>query len=98
MKLELKHLVPYLPYRLEVIHKYDNGSMYLHVDTNNVNIVIDLKYKPILHPLSDLVKEITINGEAFTPMVELAKIAEMNIVNPVLRHRKRDGVKTKAYK
>lgn len=33
--------------------------------------------KPILHPLSDLTKEIEHNGEKFVPIVELAKISSM---------------------
>ena len=34
-------------------------------------------YKPYLRPLSDLTKPIDYNGETFVPIVELAKIAEI---------------------
>lgn len=80
MKLELKHLVPYLPYGLKF---YD----ILHEVTHNVvGIIEDEIYakddngdcyswyykeseeKPILRPLSDLTKEIEIDGEKFVPI------------------------------
>ncbi len=53
MKLELRHLAPYLPYELEVT----NGSEFVKLDLVKAN---DLKhspeFKPILRPLSDLTK------------------------------------------
>jgi hypothetical protein len=74
MKLELKHLAPYLPYGLNC-----------ELDTNVHSILIGLEksfsndsfvgrfdefgehnlwqFKPILRPLSDLTKEIEVNGE-----------------------------------
>ncbi len=33
-------------------------------------------FKPILHPLSDLTKEIDHNGEKFVPVVEIMKIKD----------------------
>ena len=38
---------------------------------------LEFKNKPILRPLSDLTKPIEHNGETFVPIVELAKIAEI---------------------
>lgn len=35
--------------------------------------------KPILHPLSDLTKEIEHNGEVFTPYIELLRISYFNV-------------------
>lgn len=77
MKLELKHLAPYLPYNLkgnyevsEVVPsaKFELRNKELRTD----NIDFFLKYaKPILRPLSDLTKEIEVNGEKFIPIVEL---------------------------
>lgn len=76
--LELKHLAPYLPYGLKMIYVHTNkigqisniytlGSGY---NNDDIKISIDYSegehiwmYKPILRPLSDLTKEIEIDGE-----------------------------------
>ena len=42
---------------------------------------IPIESTPILRPLSDLIKPITHNGETFVPLVELAKIADMNVTD-----------------
>jgi len=80
MKLELKHLAGYLPYRLkgnfevsEVVPsvKFELRKKELRAD----NIDFFLSYaKPILRPLSDLTKEIEVDCEKFVPCVELNKI------------------------
>jgi len=83
MKLELKHLAPYLPYGLN-IGQFDNGFMFeleMVIDYKklkrgnyvNIDYVDGVKYKPILRPLSDLTKEIEHNGEKFIPCKQLAK-------------------------
>jgi hypothetical protein len=36
------------------------------------------KCKLVLHPLSDLTKEIEVNGEKFVPLHELAKVADID--------------------
>lgn len=98
MKLELKHLAPYLPYRLKVYHE-DNSAERMEYELradivrkygqkplpferiaelqilNTDQVVSRRKFKPILHPFSDLTKEIEHRGERFVPLVELAKIA-----------------------
>jgi len=38
-------------------------------------------FYPILHPLSDLTKEIEHNGERFVPLIELAKLTEPILQN-----------------
>ena len=94
MKLELKHLSPYLPYNLNVLSG-DAKEIYqlvgLHVNwqenfnTYDRKIKLlngeerkysqNLKYcKPILRPLTDLLKfDITINNEKFTPIEKLVR-------------------------
>lgn len=98
MKLELKHLAPYLLYGLRVQYldldyetlkqatltgltrtdgvetTYDKpektGSTECHGDLiswDKRNNVHDLKLKPILRPLIDIIDEIEINGKKFTP-------------------------------
>lgn len=57
MKLELKHIAPYLPYELKI--KYNNSTeghwntmMVGHMTSDIIQL-----WKPILRPLSDLTKE-----------------------------------------
>ena len=70
MKLEIKHLAPYLPYELkyrDMLYRTDN---YLHV-LNPLSLSFNRDHihniKPILRPLSGLTKEIEVNGEKFVP-------------------------------
>lgn len=81
MELELKHLAPYLPYELIVEDlqfdfrvklmgiKKPNEDMRFHklMELSSFK-KIDIMYKPILRPLSDLTKEIEHNGKKFIPM------------------------------
>ena len=82
MKLELKHLAPYLPYRLEVMDSDNNIDMCIGIKYwLGWDVVCDYEWghstkplssvKPILRPLSDLTKEIEHNGERFVPIDEL---------------------------
>lgn len=64
MKLELKHLAPYLPYELKIDDTMTAGySKKLMTPSEDVacfisiNSVISRKVKPILRPLSDLTKD-----------------------------------------
>ena len=60
MKLELKHLAPYLPYGLKILSKYKNdveGIVYLMGIENIETIITHDSRKPILRPLSDLTIE-----------------------------------------
>lgn len=84
MKLELKHLAPYLPYELkglvEWIHKNKTHCVKLYgILENNLQIenpyggfdYCDIEdFKPILRPLSDLTKEIEVNAEKFVPIIQ----------------------------
>ena len=90
MKLELKHLAPYLPYDLKYCRVGKNISTlkeevkYMGIvstkgTVNNLNNTlfgdfVSMKYLPLLRPLSDLTKEIEVNDEKFVPIVELAKL------------------------
>tara|TARA_R110000823_G_scaffold311978_1_gene438314 strand:- start:427 stop:855 length:429 start_codon:yes stop_codon:yes gene_type:complete len=84
MKLELKHLAPYLPYGLEYVKYSDHNSPIRHdimqgISTNGVYASGDItpvlfkNCKPILRPLSDLSKEIEVNGEKFKPSFVLSR-------------------------
>lgn len=94
MKLEIKHLAPYLPYGLKAkfqaknkktCRKYVIGTIsVMYSDCSiccydTVNATPD-QFKPILRPLSDLTKEIEIDGKKFVPMDELGKLFDMNVV------------------
>ena len=85
MKLELKHLAPYSPYKLnyfvdfedsdvavyEMIGMFtDSGEIYLDGYETNLD---SKNCKPILRPLSDLSKEIEVNGEKFKPSFVLSR-------------------------
>jgi hypothetical protein len=82
MKLELKHLADYLPYRLKLLDEKaeinDNiftlESITIHetVSDNDGNCdILFTEIKPILRPLSDLTKEIEVNGEKFVLLSSL---------------------------
>lgn len=87
MELELKHLAPYLPYRLKAVKgvtRVDITAVSLDTNTTFIFHTTYLgsrrkemsnieKIKPILRPLSDLTKEIEVNGEKFTPLCRLTK-------------------------
>lgn len=74
MKLELKHLLGYLPYKLKI---YNTKIEVLEMDCCGTKphtlSIEDVPYyaKPALRPLSDLAKEIEINGEKFVPYDKL---------------------------
>ena len=76
-----------LPYGLKAIIRTEN--QYSHnVDHYMYQYICDsekdeslYKYDLILRPLSDLTKPIEHNGETFVPIVELAKIADMNVTD-----------------
>lgn len=93
MKLEIKHLAPYLPYGLKLYGASDIWTMH-SLGIENIEIYNGLNlqelsfddclcdYKPLLHPLSDLTKEITVDnyndGKSFVPycMIEDLGLAE----------------------
>ena len=77
MKLELKHLAPYLPYKLkgnyEVSEVVPSAKFELRnkeLRTDNIDFFLNYA-KPILLPLSDLTKEIEVNGDKFIPHIKL---------------------------
>ena len=83
MGLELKHLAPYLPYKLQMRFEGKGGRI-ITLETLGTSFLGDtisggnggmwLKscgFKPILRSLSDLTKEIEVNGEKFVPMKKI---------------------------
>lgn len=84
MKLELKHLAPYLSYGLEFICICPDSMEYEVSQVSNIHLgneIIEVgatefefsdlggeEIKPILRPLSDLTKEIEYNGEKIFPV------------------------------
>jgi hypothetical protein len=78
MKLESKHISPYLPYGLKgivngwvlLVSGIDKPYTLSEVIIKFLNEKSDepiKNFKPILRPLSDLTKEIEVNGEKFVP-------------------------------
>ena len=56
MKLELKHLAPYLPYGLKFYWEQLDGTPNKPwtLTINSIEFALENQNKPILHPLSDL--------------------------------------------
>ena len=75
-RLELKHLAPYLGYAIKMYQEELNSKVCIPwvLKPDAVISVLENQNKPILRPLSDLVKQIEINGEKFIPAEELIKI------------------------
>jgi hypothetical protein len=79
-QLKIKHLAPYLPYGLKIkvidtnFYKYDVMTLCDKSGLSNIGLsdLLDepQDFKPILRPLSDLTKEIEVNGEKFVPRKE----------------------------
>jgi hypothetical protein len=69
MKLELKHLAPYLPYSVTYTQENARIKAVLTSDViarrEKLRTIEDVRL--ILRPLSDLTKEIDHNGEKFVP-------------------------------
>lgn len=76
-KLKLEHLVPYLPYKLKILVDgviCEVEGIDLHNKDTLIAERVNYKFKDIkllLHPLSDLTKEIEYNGEKFIPLIKL---------------------------
>lgn len=90
MKLELKHLAPYLPYgvmcelqdqgetkQAKLCGAYSDNS-YAFFDTVESEHGYD-SIKPILRPLSDLTKEIEHNGKKFIPIQITRNYTDENV-------------------
>tara|TARA_Y100001951_G_C11295119_1_gene275015 strand:- start:2421 stop:2936 length:516 start_codon:yes stop_codon:yes gene_type:complete len=85
MKLEIKDLVPYLPYKLKITF---DGNEYVHelvgldISLNGLKLISPFNdygtakledSKPLLHPLSRLTDVIRHNGSEFVPLIVLTK-------------------------
>jgi len=89
MKLQLKHLAGYLPYGLKVMRPDNKTILELSGSQGSLLIFSEGTYgqignkgnKPILRPLSDLTKEIKVNGEKYRPIDELWKYHNFSYLN-----------------
>lgn len=88
-ELQYSHITPFLPYGLTamvntkvyIISGIDkpftlSKTIVKFLNTKNDELLRNIK--PILRPLSDLTKEIEVNGEKFVPMVKLLYLYETN--------------------
>lgn len=90
MKLELKHITPYLPFKLKCYEPRFNekhtilglikNEIYIGDEDSINSFVLDDETFPILRPLSDLTKEIEVNGEKFYPLELIGKIIDNEYV------------------
>lgn len=86
-KLELKHIVGYLPYGLKIMRPDNNTILELSGLQGSLLLFLEGTYgqignnrnKPILRQLSDLRKEIEVNGEKFVPIEWFEKNINKNI-------------------
>ena len=93
MKLELKHLAPYLPYNLMFVGKNTEHTIWkleglrsieqrsIELSSKEYDLVhatLD-KVQPILRPLTDLTKEIEVNGERFVPIDKIEKTTSIHL-------------------
>lgn len=79
-KLELKHLAGYLPYGLkgnyllsDVVNTHKDELRDKLLTLDNVKFFLDYA-TPILRPLSELTKEIEVNGEKFVPIEKIHQL------------------------
>lgn len=83
-KLELKDISCYLPYRLQCVNMVGNsvtvtvGYDYDNHKEKHVDNMLYSQCKPILRPMSDITKSITVRGynedKEFIPIINLAKV------------------------
>ena len=93
MKLTLEHLAPYLPYSVRYkaiwISSFKNQPDTVEnriMNTGNIGTLYKKRYKlrsakPILHPLSDLTKEIEMKGVKFMPINIFSKHDQSNLLD-----------------
>ena len=72
MKLELKHLAPYLPYGLQMYCETMNGleTFKWTLLPNNIEDVLGFQNKPRLRPLSDLTENINLHDDFYAVPIE----------------------------
>ena len=80
-KLELKHWSSYLPYDVKIVESYwsyrflEQVTEVITLDFSNIGIYFYDEYSNLaLRPMSDLNKEVDINGETFTPAERIKKM------------------------
>jgi len=71
--IELKHILPYLLYKIDILIKrlkYPVSEYIEKLSLSNIGVIENKLYnvKLVLRPLSDLTKEIEIDGEKFVPI------------------------------
>jgi len=79
--------------KIEILH---NEEVTISDGEHEYDLLLD-DLTPILRPLSAMTKPITHNGKTFVPLVELAKIADMNVTDDFkcVEHHNAWGVRFK---
>lgn len=85
-KLEISHVAPYLPHKLEIKVGHISTATMTTDETSakliRVSSVLSVEaYQPILRPLSDLTKEITHRGKTFVPEAKIKNMFGDDIPN-----------------
>ncbi len=72
MQLEIKHLAPYLPFGVKVrVLREDNEYDIFGLTPSQLTLFASnyhFEFKPILRPISDLNKQVEIEGKLITPI------------------------------
>lgn len=84
-KLIINHLAPYLPYELEAVGYHEGKPHKTKIDCTNIGYFTSgfAESKPILRPLSDLAKEIEIDGVTICPLMTLYNIGRIPYQNTI---------------
>ena len=106
MKLEFKHLAPYSPYKLNYFIDFEDGDVAVYemigLFSDSGEVYLDgyeanldsTNCKPILRPLSDLTKEIEVDGCKFVPIMVLELDSHTLSVNQYSNHLEIRGVES----
>lgn len=105
MELTIEHLAPYLPYGLKLTKNGFTGELQIVNKNGEFKVTCsdwwEGDYKPLLHPLSDLTKPITVDGynygKEFVPIVELARIGTDHAINEGYELGKTNVIKWSRY-
>ena len=88
MKLELKHLAPYLPYGLKNQRAFHKPKVIDGIVGNKVyfgdTVLFINQIEPILRPLSDLTKEINMDGDMVSAYEILPRREKEDYKNPII--------------
>jgi len=85
MQLELKHYAAYLPYNVECKRSNLEGNIF-QLNTETIEFAVNNKDLLILRKITDLNKEIEIDGEKFVPIEKLSPVPNFFNIDFIIKH------------